>query len=255
MKVLIAGSTLQRLGPSYRSLWENLAAFLDIRVYDLLAADALCSGNFNGGAAAFALGAPALVLLLREDATLRRIAIGVAVSMLTVFMLVELDLFYARFVLFAALLPSLALARLWERHRFIVVLAGAALALQFLATVVPGNLQPERLSSMLRQGWTERSSIPAPRATGLDEPVGYCSDNFGDAYPLYGPGFSRRVVYLRETTWEALLDRLKKEGVRVFFVEGAMRQRSRMIEEALGRHDLTAVTEGPWKGYALTDRR
>ena len=58
--------------------------YLAIRVYDRVhPADPICAGNFNWGAASFALGTPALIALLRRDAALRPIAIGLTASLLT----------------------------------------------------------------------------------------------------------------------------------------------------------------------------
>jgi len=255
MNSLITGSTLQRVGPSLRSLEENLRAFVDLRIYDAQApADGNCSLGFNGGAAAFALGFPGLLFLLRSEALLRRVALGMAVSVLSVFTCVVMDPWNNRFILFFTALPALALARLWDRHRIIAGLGTLALALQFVSTCVPGNLAGGTLASLASQDWRHRAALPPP-AAGAEEPLAFCSDDFGPVYPLYGPGYSRRVVYLRDSTPEDLLAHLDREGVRTVIVSGALPRRRSVIEEAVRRGRLRFFEQGPWKGYEVLPAR
>jgi hypothetical protein len=252
MKSSVSGATFQRLGPSLQALRENLACFLDIRVYDhCMAPDAMCTGNFNWGAAAFALGVPALIVVLRSEPQLRRIAVAYAASLLCVFALVELDLYYARFVLFLAALPSLALARLWERHRPVAVLGALALFLQALATMSPGNVPDGAAARMAATGWRERSAFPPPE----DDIPGYGSPDCGTAYSLYGPSYSKRVVYLRDATADELLRHAEREGVTALYVSGLGSLREVLIEEAAVKSGLKPFQRGPWKGYALKQAR
>jgi hypothetical protein len=253
MKSQISGSTFQRMGPSLRALRENLACFMDIRVYDRnSAADPLCYGNANWGAAAFALGAPALIPLLRTEPVLRRIAIGLTISALSILSLVELDSWYARFVLFFPVLPALALARLWERHRFVAALGAIALAGMILATFVPGTVPRESLAAMLKEGWRTRALLHPPELPLRDGPIGYCCDDFGGVYSMYGPAFSRRVVYLREGTLDQLLERLHRENVGLFYAEGGLKTRSALLAEGVRQGKLRLFREGNWTWYAVT---
>ncbi|MBI3856068.1 MAG: hypothetical protein HY293_10310, partial [Planctomycetes bacterium] len=249
MKSLATGSTLQQLGPSLSGFRENLACFLDIRVYDRrFPADSLGAGNFNWGAVAFAIGAPALIPLLREEAPLRRVAIGLTVSLLTLFALVQLDLWYARFVLFFAVLPVLAVARLWERQKLVAFLGSLALAAELLATFAPASLPRESLRRMQREGVASRASTPVPAAA---DAVGYVSGDFNGAYSLYGPGCSRRVVYLRDETIDGLLGHLRSEGLKIFYVSEGLRTRQAMLDDAVRRGRLSPFKEGDWKGYQV----
>jgi hypothetical protein len=252
MRSPLGGTTLQRLGPSLQSFRENLVCFLDIRIYDHnTPPDALCTGNFNGGAAAFALGVPALILILRSEPMLRKIAVGIVLSVFTVFALVELDPWYARFVLILTALPSLALGRLWERRRSIGVVASLALALQFIATMVPGNLTAETLGRMIHQGWRDRAARPGP-----EEPVvATCCELFGEPYSLYGPAYDRRVVYLRDETVESLLAHLDQVGARTLVVSGALPVRGAILEEAVRRGRLRPVVRDTWSGYEVLPAR
>jgi hypothetical protein len=256
MKSETSGSTLQRLGPSLRSLRENLGCFLDIRVFDRVsAADPTCYGNANWGAAAFALGAPALVLLLRNEPLLRRIMIGLTCSVVCLFSLVELDVWSSRFILFFPLLPALALARLWERHRFVAALGVLALAVLLLATFVPATVPRESLSRMVRENWRTRMLEHPPVLPSGDGPVGFCCDEFGVAYSLYGPSFSRRVVYLREGSLDSLMERLCREKVKVFYTAGALKKKSDMLAEGVRNGFFRRFQEGSWTWYVLSSDR
>jgi hypothetical protein len=245
----LTGTTLQQAGPSLRSLQENLTAFVDLRIYDALAApDGNCTLGFNGGAAAFALGFPALIVLLRDEPLFRRVALGVAVSTVCILACVVLDSWNSRFILLLTALPSLALARLCERSRPIAALAVLALGLQTVSTFVPGNLSHGRLGALARQPWAERALLPPP-PTLDDGPIGFCSDDFGPAYPLYRPDFSRRVVYLREMGADGLLTRLDRDGVKRIVVFGPLLKSGPMFDEATRRGRLRPFEAGPWKGY------
>jgi hypothetical protein len=255
MTSLITGGTLQTVGPSLRSLQENLSAFVDLRIYDAQApSDGNCTLGFNGGAAAFALGFPSLVALLRTEPLLRRIALGIGVSVCSVFTCVVLDPWNSRFILFVTALPALALGRLWDRHRIVAALGSLALALQVVATCIPGNLTDGTLEALSRQGWRGRAAMPAP-SSNANEPIGFCCDDFGPAYPLYRPDYSRKVIYLRETNVDDLLARVDREGVRFLIVSGTLPKRRPMIEEASRRGRLRPFQQGPWKGYEILPPR
>lgn len=250
MTSLASGSTLQRLGPSFQALRENLAAFLDIRIYDdRYSPDALGTGTFNWGAAAFAVGAPALIPLLRTEAPIRRLAAGLALSAVTIFSLVAMDLWYPRFVLFLTLLPALALGRLWERHRFVVFLGALALTGCLIATCFPGGLARASLARMVRESVAVRSSTPLPPGAG--PVIAYLGEDYGAGYLLYGPDYSRRVVYLRERTVDDLLSRLKSEGLARFYAAEGVTRRAVPIVEGLKSGRLRAMKDGEWEGFEV----
>jgi len=246
------GGHLQRLGPSLSGLRENLACFLDIRVYDhIQAADPICAGNFNWGAAAFALGAPALIAVLRREAALRPIAIGLAASLLTVFTLVELDPWYARFVFFLPVLTSLALARLWESQRVVAVLGCLALASGFLASALPASLPRKELAGLATQRWSSRATDPPPKPAPDGSPIGFLCENFANGYSLYGPDFSHPVVYLREERIDDLIQRVDRERLTFFYTDAVLRKKLPMLDEGVRRGRLRPFAVGAWKGYEV----
>lgn len=244
----VTGSQLQQLGPGWPGFRDNLLMFFDVRVYDAL--DHRSLSNLMWGGAAFALGVPALVFLLRSEPLLRRLAAGLAVSFLTVMALVQPDPWNARFVMIVTLLPCLALARVWERHRFVAVLAGAALTGQFLATMVPLGLTRGEFARIARQDVARRASMPPPVAPG-DAVLGYHCSDFGATYGLYGPSFSRRVVFLRDESLESLLETLRREKVAVFYAGPAGGKTREMFEEGVRRDRLRPFTLEGMSGYQV----
>ncbi len=250
------GGHLQRLGPSLSGLRENLACFLDIRVYDRIQApDPVGAGNFNWGAAAFALGAPALIPVLRRDAALRPVAIGLILSLLTVFTLVELDPWYTRFVFFFPVLTSLALARLWETQRVVAVLGFLALASGFLASAVPASLPRKELAALATQRWSARALAPPPKPTPDGAPIGFLCENFANGYSLYGPDFSHPVVYLREERLDDLLRHVEQERLTFFYTDAVLRKKRPMLDEGVRRGRLRPFSLGDWKGYEVLPAR
>jgi hypothetical protein len=238
---------LQQLGPSLGSLRENLKGLVDVKLYDRTwPLGAIHSGTANWGAAAFACGMPSLLGLLRESAPIRRLTLALGVSLLTVCTLVIFDQWNARFLLFFPALPALALARVASEHRLTAALAGLAVCLEVAATCLPAEVPPARLASWARSGWRERSARPAAPPGAREEPVGCAGEEWPAPYFLYGPDFSRRVVYLRERTLPDLLARLTQEGVRTIYVtprraydgaewkEGVATGRFEAFQDALG---------------------
>jgi hypothetical protein len=228
----IAGLPLQRFGPSFGSLVDNVRSLLDLRVYDHLAppsASHLAISNW--GVMSFAVGFPALIYLARSEDRLRRLAVSFLVSLVCVWSLVVFDLFSARFVLFVPLVPALAAARLIERHRIFLPIAALALVFQFATTFLPAEISREAASRMARQSWRERTASPLPIEASAGRPIGYLSDYSGTPYWLYGPGFSTPVVTLRSNTLEGLTGELKEHRIRVIYLGELGDSKRRMMRD------------------------
>lgn len=244
----VTGNLLQQAGPSWAGLRDNLQMFVDVRVYDALDPRGLL--NFLWGGAAFALGVPALILLLRSEPRLRKLTAGLVASFLTVMTLVSPDPWNSRFVMVATILPCLALARLWDRHRFVAALGGLALAGQFLATLVPVGLTGPEFVRMARQEVSVRASMPPPVAPD-DAPIGYSCADFGISYAFYSPSFSRRVVYLREEAFDAWWDAIRRERIRVIYVGSATPKSLALFDEAVRRDRLRKFELEGFSGYQV----
>jgi hypothetical protein len=244
------GAQIQQFGPSLSSLRENVLALIDLRVYDFVSAPgALHTGNANWGAVAFACGFPALIVVLREEPRLRRLATALLFSLLCVFTLVTLDPWNVRFIQFFPALPALALARVATRHRLLAGLAVIALFLEFISTTLPSEISRPKLASLASQDWSGRSTRPAEPSVAKGVPIGLFSDEGGNPYWLYDPDFSRRVVYLRESTLEGLLTTLDREAVTVFYVAVKTDQSNPLFEEGVRKQALQPFRDGFGRGY------
>jgi hypothetical protein len=237
----VSGLPLQQFGPSLTSLVENLRGLIDVRITDHAAPLSASQLAITGwGALVVAVGFPALLSLARTEDRLRRLALSFLVSMLCVWSLVVYDPFSARFVLFVPLVPCLAAARLIERHRFAFSIGAIALGLQFWSTFLPAEIDRPAAARLARFSWKERHASPAPIED--QGAIGYLSDYSGTPYWLYGPGYARRVVYLRGGTFDALLAEMRESQVKVVYLGVLGTPKRRMMED--GGNRLTLLREG-----------
>jgi hypothetical protein len=242
------GRQVQQMGPSLQSLRENLQTLVDVRIYDRFPVGALHTGNANWGAVAFACGMPALIAELRGDVRLRKLAIGFGLSTLTILCLVTLDAWNMRFVLFVPAILSIASARVAASYRPLGVVVAAAASLCFISTLLPSELSKPTVSRLLSRGWRERSAQPEIAPLPQEGAVGCAGDELSGAYWLYQPDFSRRVVYLRETSSASLLERLNREDVRVLYLSPRAAE-SAALREALAGGRWQAFIDGMGKGF------
>ena len=228
------GVRLQRAGPDVTNLRENVRRAVDSRIYDHIAPWSAWLFNTAGwGPLVFAAGLPGLLFALRTEARWRGPAACFLLSLLTVFLLVQSDAWFMRFVLFFPTLLALAAARLAEEFRPVRLLLGICLLMQFAGTMVPGEFPVGELGSLARQGWRERrfeQAAGGPRR----EVVGCLAPGGRKSYALYGPAFDTRVVTLRPASADELIAALRREGIRVLYAS----YRSEPLRECLERRLL-----------------
>ena len=76
-----------------------------------------------------------------------------------------------------------------------------------------------------------------------DEPsIGYLSDYSGTPYWLYGPGYTRRVAYLRGETFDALLAAMKEHRVTVVYFGVLGASKRAMMDDS--KNQLRLAQEG-----------
>jgi hypothetical protein len=210
------GQVGQQVGPSVSSLGSNLSALAGERIRDRASPYTGVLVNIAAwGGVAFACGAIALLLQLRESAPMRRLALGFAVSMAGVFLLVLPDAWSMRFVLFVPSLLAIATVAVAREIRGAAWVAGVAAAAQFACTVIPGDLYPGQLKHLWGQGWRHRANALMPWIEAPGGAVGVFANGEAMEYLLFRPDYSRRVVRLREQTVEEVAERLYREEVRL----------------------------------------
>lgn len=160
------------------------------------------------GVLAFAAGGVGLISTARRSPNLRRLAAAVGLTVLVALLIAPPGSFYLRFILVAPALGAIAAASLGETlPRTIPLLAIAAL-FTFASMIRPADRMPD----------------PKFQDVPLDATVaclrGTHDDSNGESYLAYGPGFSRKVVYLeRAETIEDLMAQLKAQHVGWVFAQ------------------------------------
>jgi hypothetical protein len=217
------GALKVQFGPSPANVARNVLDVLQSRVYDDFTPYGPLLIRISGwGAVGFACGLLALPVVLRDDSPLRKVAAAFAVSFVSVLALVHHDPWLMRFVLFFVALLSIAAVKFLETRRTAVGIAAAALAYQFLATFVPADLVWKDVRALAALPWRERSAAVTKGTTvpPADSVAYFIAEpllNRGESYVLYGPDFSRRVVYLRGRTASEIRRELEREKPRLLY--------------------------------------
>ncbi|MBV8880657.1 MAG: hypothetical protein JO332_11865 [Planctomycetaceae bacterium] len=210
---------LIQIGPSLASLGKNLNELVGAMITDDRSG---FSGTLPGvagwGIVAFSVGALAAVLECRRDPAFRKAAAAFVVSMLSVFLMVKNDSWFARFVLFAPAILCIAAARLAEASRPAAALVALGAVLEFAATVVPQGPAGVGPWALARMPWRERSAAALLGVEPPASPVGVYANRRLPTYLMYGPDFSRRVVYLRSPQPADLPAELRGQGVTLLYM-------------------------------------
>jgi len=229
-------------GARVSSFLGNLGDLIGSRIYDSAGSyTPLVTGMSGWGAIGFSCGAVALVALLRSDLKIRRLAASFLLSLVSVLTLVLHDPWSMRFVMFFPALLSIAVVRLASSCRPVLYLSGVAIALQFGATILPKELPFDVFSELARHPWRERTMARILDVWHEGDVIGYYVDNRNVAYLLYGPGFSKRVVYLRPTSADDLVRALRRENVRVLYAAPAKLELLQILQEGERRGWLKRI--------------
>jgi hypothetical protein len=197
----------------------------------------------------FACGVPALIGWLHEDARARRLALSLGLSLGCVFTLVTMDAWNMRFILFAPALPAIAAARAAAASRTVRALTAVAAILCVAASILPSPSELAQPAELGRLPWRERSTRPCPPVSAAGAPIGAMGSDLVHTYWLYGPDFSRRVVYLREDSSAAvLLGELDREGVEAFYASPRASEGAG-VREAVAAKQLVEFHDGLGLGY------
>jgi hypothetical protein len=179
---------LENLDTLRRTLEEFPRRMVDPRPFTAFATGATAWGWF-----CLPFGVPLALLSLRDHPAFRRLALAFVAGAFSVVALSPLNDLNLRFVLWFPALFALAAGL----HPGRLAWTGAALAalLSVLSTLVPLDSMPTRDSIL-------------PSALPADAPVACLGTDESPVYPLYGPRFTRRVVY------PATMHELRASGVR-----------------------------------------
>jgi hypothetical protein len=195
-------------------LRDNFVKFAGRRLMDQASEPgALTAFGAGWGSAAVCCGLVALLAQLRESRGLRLLSIAFLVSMAGVFASVLPDPWFLRFVLFFPVLPAIAAARMAAAYRPVRWIASVCAALSFLSTMLPSELPVGALGDLARQPWRSRVAVTLGGLPARGRPIASVEASRANFYLLYGPDFSRRVVFVRAGTADDLRARLRQESI------------------------------------------
>jgi len=235
----VVNPTAVQLGPRSTSLVDNVGDLVTKRLYDHQGAYGANVDNIAGwGPVAFGVGIPALLLGAAQNHRLRRLAIGFSLSLTCVLLFVQNDPWNLKYVFFFPALLIVAAARLAEMHRPVWMLTAFAFGFSFLATILPYDMPPQDLLTLARQTWRHRSALEISEPRIPDVVVGCLGGYRARSYLLYGPDFSRRVVYLRPQSQEDLEETLRLFGIRYLYAAPANADQRAMLDGAVGTLEM-----------------
>jgi hypothetical protein len=232
-----------QVGPSLGSLAANLRELVTNLVGDHQAGfTAICFGTAGWGIVAFAIGILALLQQLRDDPPVRPVAAAFLISLVTVLLMVKPDAWFARFVLFFPAILCVAAARLAESARPLAILLALACVYQFAGSLLPQERPASQFLAMMKQPWRERSAAAMYDMPLTPEPIAVYATLRSPIYLLYGPDFSRRVVYLRLSGPDALVPELERRSLRRAYVH-LLRRPTYDLEDLVRRGRLRRLNE------------
>jgi hypothetical protein len=229
-------------GPNLQSFWANASDLVESRMADNQGPYGANVDNIAGwGPAAFACGLVALLVALRDDPKLRPLALSFTMSLASCFLLMIHDPWCLKYVFFFPAILCIAVARLAAVHLPVVIIAAASMAFTFAGTLLPYDLQLKHLRVLAAQPWQTRSALLLTEPP-LSEPRMGCFGGFrANAYHLYGPGFSRKVVYLRAGSEEDLIFEMRNAGIQWVYAVPVSYQQQTLLDECLRTGRLRPV--------------
>ncbi len=208
-----------QVGPDPSSLLHSVGELVTNLVYDAQSGfTPICWGTSGWGIVPFSIGIVALLHQIRDDRPLRAVAAAFLVSMLAVLLMVKPDAWFARFILFVPAILCIAAARMAESMRPVAVLLSLACAAQFAGALLPQDWPSSRYLAMMRLPWRQRSAAGLHEVVLPDEPIGVYATLRSPVYLLYGPDFSRRVVYLRVSGPDRLAEEMERRSLRYVYI-------------------------------------
>jgi hypothetical protein len=230
-------------GPRLSSLIGNLGSLINVRLYDRGPYGAYLDGIAGWGGVAFACGILGLLLWSGENTKVRKVATAFLVSLAAALLMSRGDDFYMRFCLFFPAVLAIAAVRLAELFPPVLPCVAIALIFQFLGTLLPYDLPLKRFEKLAGQPWNRRSASCFFGFEVQDAAVGYFASNRGSVYCLYGPDFSRRVVYLRSRSAETLIEDMKQFGLRTLCTPPLDEHEKQIVEACVRLGNLRRVSD------------
>ncbi|MBU0480970.1 MAG: hypothetical protein KKG47_07700 [Proteobacteria bacterium] len=254
---------------SLAGLWGNLSnLFLDM-IFDQRIMSAESEGVTNWGWFSFVCGVPALVFTLSRRRGMGMLSACFIISLLTLFSFVLPDEWCMRFTLWFPALFALAFVDLflslakscWRIPT--AIMAGFCLLLNFCVVLNAGMFTVGDFRSLLQTPWFERSVTAfdseghfrnilqdgtLTRTLGRlpkTEPFAYWVSDNTFIYPLYGPDFSRKPVYvqLEPPEWTYFIKEMENKNLGSLFTWNLDQNRMNVVKWVVRTGKLEEVND------------
>jgi len=110
--------------------------------------------------------------------------------------------------------------------------------------MVAADLPMANIARLLGQSWRERSTAVLHEAQDLPtgEPVAVYATRRTRTFMLYGPDFSRKVVYLRVRNAEEMREEMARQGIKYVYVNVESIARKAGIQALVDASELTKIS-------------
>ncbi len=229
-------------GPSLRSMLANASDLVERKIYDNQGGYGAKVDLIPGwGPVIFACGLLAFPLALRERPRLRRLAVGFLVSLGSCFLLIIHDPWCLKYVFFFPAILCLAITWVARAVGGVRGICTLALVIAFAGTMLPYDLQWKHLRILAAQSWRTRTALVLREPNLREGKVGCFGGYPAFSYLLYGPDFSREVIYLRSDSADRLIEDMWREGLISLYALPISPQQREVVAECLRRGSLMSM--------------
>jgi hypothetical protein len=237
--------SMQQGGFSLESGWMTVSDLFANRLYDgRWPVNPELWSQAGWGWFAVAIGIPATIFALFHSGTLRRLFLAAACSFLCLAASVTPDPWTMRFftwvppVLAVGAMAGMQAVRSQALRRSMVLVSFAAVALDVIESAGNGYAEPRTLARQFARPWRSRvpnvGNVSLSRHVPKGEPVACFAEETDAVYHLYGPDFSRRVVYIcKPPHSKDFAHEMELRGVRFLYLAGSGQRVTKLIADEL----------------------
>ncbi len=230
----VEGGRWIQLGADGGSFLANLGALFGERIFaDSWTVSPTLAGAAGWGWLVVGVGLPAAAWLSLRNRIWAALGAGFCVSLLGILLLVAHDPWFGRFTLFLPAIGCVAAAALAERRKLAWGLVVPLALAQYVSTAWPAELGWPGVRALAATPWRERSIARSRADEPWGEAVVFLGANSGEPYALYGPDYSRRVIYVRAETPDEFRRDLVESGALLLYAWPGTGPQRRILDAGL----------------------
>lgn len=231
-----------QLGPQPLSFIKNFLDLVNVRIYDNRSAYGANVDDIAGwGAPAFALGLLGVAMTFPTDPRMRRLFVSFGIALLGVLLFSKNDPWCLKYALFFPALLAIAGIKLCESYPQLRIGLWIGIVFSFLGTIASYDLPLQDIQALARQSVADRSALVLTSPPVTRRAIACFAEYAGQSYLLYGPDFSREVVYIRTTSPGDLLDQMQHAHAELLYAWPTSQPAKRVIEAAVLQRRLHHV--------------